>query len=90
MLDVVEKIGSNREYRVLLNLIVTRYENQMKRTMLRPVGPLQHAEVQRMYQKLCTLNDAESTELTRRIANISKQVIAEGNIINKFKFVKLS
>ena len=74
MIGVVYFLGSYHEYRVLLNLLVTRYENRMKRTTLRPKGFLEHTEVQRIYQTLCALNDTESVELVQRINNISQQV----------------
>ena len=80
MLWIVEKFGSAREYRVLLNLLVTRYEDQMKKTTLRPNGFLEHEEVQRMYKELCTLNDTESRDIAWRICVISKHVISKQRV----------
>ena len=74
MIGVVYFLGSYQEYRVLLDLLVTRYENRMKRTTLRPKGFLEHTEIQRIYQTLCGLNDTESVDLVQRINKISQQV----------------
>ena len=62
-MSTVLKIGSDREHRLLLYLMLSRYQKQMRRTMLRPTGPMQHEEVQRMYQKLCQLNETTGMKL---------------------------
>ena len=80
MMSIVERVGSGREYRLLLNLMATRYENQAKKTTLRPKGFLEHEEVQRMYLRLSTFNDTKSFDIVERIANISKHVIIRCSI----------